>query len=496
MTQDRSISATFSINSYNLQVSSTTGGSVSGSGSYDYGSSASILATPQTGYQFVGWTGDGINDQNSTSTSVLITQDTNISAVFSIKLYSLSVVAGNGGSISGGGDFEHGTDANISAISEQGYSFSAWSGDGISDPISTNTTVAMTQDRSISATFSINSYNLQVSSTTGGSVSGSGSYHYGSSASILATPQTGYQFVGWTGDGINDQNSTSTSVLITQDTNISAVFSIKSYSLSIVAGNGGSISGGGDFEHGTDANISAIPEQGYSFSGWSGDGIANSSDANTTVAMTQDRSISATFSINSYNLQVSSTTGGSVSGSGSYDYGSSASILATPQTGYQFVGWTGDGINDQNSTGTSVLITQDTNISAVFSIKSYSLSIFDGNGGFISGGGDFEHGTDANISAISEQGYSFSGWSGDGISDPISTNTTVAMTQDRSISATFSINSYNLQVSSTTGDLSLGVVPMITDHPRAYWQLLKLGINSFVGPAMGSMIKTPRALLF
>ena len=286
-----------------------------------------------------------------------------------------------GGSISGGGDFEHGTDANISAISEQGYSFSAWSGDGISDPISTNTTVAMTQDRSISATFSINSYNLQVSSTTGGSVFGSGSYDYGSSASILATPQTGYQFVGWTGDGINDQNSTSTSVLITQDTNISAVFSIKSYSLSIVDGNGGSISGGGDFEHGTDANISAIPEQGYSFSAWSGDGIENSSDANTTVAMTQDRSISATFSINSYNLQVSSTTGGSVSGSGSYDYGSSASILATPQTGYQFVGWTGDGINDQNSTGTSVLITQDTNISAVFSIKSYSISIFDGNGG-------------------------------------------------------------------------------------------------------------------
>ena len=190
------------------------------------------------GYQFVGWTGDGINDQNSTSTSVLITQDTNISAVFSIKSYSLSVVAGNGGSISGGGDFEHETDANISAISEQGYSFSAWSGDGISDPISTNTTVAMTQDRSISATFSINSYNLQVSSTTGGSVSGSGSYDYGSSASILATPQTGYQFVGWTGDGINDQNSTSTSVLITQDTNISAVFSIKSYSLSVVAGNG------------------------------------------------------------------------------------------------------------------------------------------------------------------------------------------------------------------------------------------------------------------
>ena len=155
MTQDRSISATFSINSYNLQVSSTTGGSVFGSGSYDYGSSSSILATPQTGYQFVGWTGDGISNTSDA-----------------------------------------------------------------------NTTVTMTQDRSVSATFSINSYNLQVSSTTGGSVSGSGSYDYGSSASILATPQIGYQFVGWTGDGINDQNSTSTSVLITQDTNISAVFSI------------------------------------------------------------------------------------------------------------------------------------------------------------------------------------------------------------------------------------------------------------------------------
>ena len=56
-----------------------------------------------------------------------------------------------------------------------------------------------------------------------------------------------------------------TTVDMSMDRNVSATFSLNSYDLTVLAGNGGSASGTGTFNHGTDANISATPETGYSF---------------------------------------------------------------------------------------------------------------------------------------------------------------------------------------------------------------------------------------
>ena len=172
----------------------------------------------------------------------------------------------------------------------------------------------MTQDRSVSASFTINSYDLSVVAGNGGSVSGSGSFTHGSSASISATPDTGYSFAGWTGDGVTDSTQLSTSVDMTQDRSVSASFTINSYDLSVLAGNGGSVSGSGSFTHGSSASISATPDTGYSFAGWTGDGVTDSTQLSTSVDMTQDRSVSASFTINSYDLSVVAGNGGSVSG--------------------------------------------------------------------------------------------------------------------------------------------------------------------------------------
>ena len=222
-------------------------------------------------------------------------------------------------------------------------------------------------DRTISATFSINSYSLSVLAGNGGSVTGSGTFEHGSTATISATPETGYSFGGWSGSGVTNTQSMETTVDMSMDRNLSATFSINSYSLSVLAGNGGSVSGAGTFNHGIYANISATPETGYSFSGWSGSGITNSESMETTVDMSMDRTISATFSINSYSLSVLAGNGGSVTGSGTFEHGSTATISAIPNSGYSFIGWLGDGILDVNSTTTSVEMTQSRTISAIFS---------------------------------------------------------------------------------------------------------------------------------
>ena len=57
------------------------------------------------------------------------------------------------------------------------------------------------------------------------------------------------------------------------------------YLLNVSGNNGGSVSGGGNYEHGTSAPITATPNQGYNFDGWTGDGILEINNSSTTVSM-------------------------------------------------------------------------------------------------------------------------------------------------------------------------------------------------------------------
>ena len=63
------------------------------------------------------------------------------------------MIAEDGGEVSGAGTFEAGTQANIVAVESPGFVFTNWSGLGVSDPFSSNTTVSMTANRTITALF-------------------------------------------------------------------------------------------------------------------------------------------------------------------------------------------------------------------------------------------------------------------------------------------------------------------------------------------------------
>jgi hypothetical protein len=223
---------------------------------------------------------------------------------------NLSVSAGAGGTVSGGGSYDYGTSASITATPNTGYSFSGWSGAGVTDSSAATTKVNMTADRSVSASFTLNNHTLSVTAGTGGTVSGEGSYDYGTSASIIATPITGYSFSGWSGAGVTDSSAATTTVSMTADRSVSASFTLNNHTLSVTAGTGGTVSGGGSYGYGTSASITATPDTGYSFSGWSGVGVTDSSAATTTVNMTADRSVSASFTLNNHTLSVTAGTGG------------------------------------------------------------------------------------------------------------------------------------------------------------------------------------------
>ena len=103
----------------------------------------------------------------------------------------------------------------------------------------------MNQDRNLTAQFSIKSYALNLIAGEGGSVSGAGIFNHGSNPAIVATPKTGYNFTGWNGSGVKIPNSNATTVTMDQDRNLTAQFSLKSYSLNLTSGPGGSCLRGG-----------------------------------------------------------------------------------------------------------------------------------------------------------------------------------------------------------------------------------------------------------
>ena len=456
MSQARTLSASFSLNSYDLTVLAGSGGSVTGSGSFSHGTSPSISATPDTGYSFIGWSGEGTADPNASSTTVDMSQARTLSASFSLNSYDLTVLAGSGGSVTGSGSFSHGTNPSISATPDTGYSFNGWSGEGTADPNASSTTVDMSQARTLSASFSLNSYDLTVLAGSGGSVSGSGSFSHGTNPSISATPDTGYSFNGWNGEGIADPSAPSTTVDMSQARSLSASFSLNSYDLTVLAESGGSVSGSGSFPHGSLVNVSATPNSGYSFVQWVGAGISDSTAPNTTLIMNSDQSITAQFaqseqSLFSLVLQANPQSSGILIGDGNYPQDQNVSISAEPIAGYSFDRWEGYPINNSPDSNTSLILDSNITITAHFTRLNYLINLDSPGGGTVTGTGTYAFGSEANLSAEASTGYQFDYWNGTGIPDPLAPVFSLTVSQDLSLEAIFSPLPYTLTLNGSLG---------------------------------------------
>ena len=440
------------LTSYALTINSGNGGSVNAGGNFEHGTNASIIATPDPGYSFAGWTGNGILDSNLSNTIVNMREDRTVNASFTIQQFPLVLSAGPGGTVDGSGSYSYGANATIQATPTTGYVFNGWSGVGITNPNSATTTISMTESREASATFILDQLELSIISGSGGNVSGEGSYAYGSSPTITAIPKDGFSFVRWEGEGITDGSQPITTVEMTKDRLITAFFSEESYRLNLSSGLGGSVQGEGTFPHGSNAPIEAVANTGFTFSGWTGDGVVDANRSITTALMTEARSLTASFTQNIYSLSFASSTGGSLLGEGSFAHGSNAEITAVPDEGYSFNGWMGEGISDLNLSTTTVTMTTNRTVSATFIQNNYELQLSAGHGGSVSGSGSYSHGETAQIAATALDGYTFVEWTGTGIADSNLSSTSVFMDGARSLSATFTIKKYRLEVLADTTD--------------------------------------------
>ena len=246
--------------------------------------------------------GSAVTDLNASTTTVTISGDQAIQASFAPIpagnfLLQLSSNPNNSAAgLIGGGVYANGQTVQISATPIAGFTFQNWTGGTVADENASSTSLTITQDLNLTANFLGFSHQLIANAGPGGSVSGSGAFAYGTTTQITATPNVGHTFVKWDGNlTFANQFSASTSVTITQDANLTAIFAPSFHLVSINVSGQGFVTGAGTYQYGSAVTLTANPIEGHSFSDWSGTGITDSNESTISVTVTQDLNLTANF---------------------------------------------------------------------------------------------------------------------------------------------------------------------------------------------------------
>ncbi|MDB4666378.1 leucine-rich repeat protein [Akkermansiaceae bacterium] len=420
-----------------LTVPTVGNGSVSGGGSYALGVTATLTATPATGYVFISW-------NSAIKNPLTITMDSNqsISAIFGPDTRDPD---GDGLS-----NYQElilfNTDPTDSDSDDDGYLDGQEQGEG-TDPNEAESYPQRT---------------LTVPTVENGSVVGADTYALGAEAVLTATPSPGYVFASWNGDSTATDNpltitmdeEQSVGAIFRQDTRDPDEDGLSNYQELVVFN--------------TDPTDSDSDDDGYP----DGQEQIERTDPNEAESYPQRT------------LTVPTVENGSVSGGGSYALGVTATLTATPAIGYVFTSWSGG----STATGNPLTITMDDeqSVGAIFSqdtrdpdedgLSNYQelvlfntdptdsdsdddgyedgqeqtegtdpneaesfptrvLTINDSANGTFTGGGVYQLGVTATLQAIPDTGYLFGGWVGEviGESNPLS----ITMLVNQSVGANF-----------------------------------------------------------
>jgi uncharacterized repeat protein (TIGR02543 family) len=227
----------------------------------------------------------------------------------------------------------------------------------------------------------VTEFTLTTIANAGGIVSPGGTFNSGATPTVTATPATGYQFSGWTGDvPAGQENNPTITITMDADKTVTASFTEIvvnpiTYILTTNANAGGTVSAGGTFNSGATPTVTATPAPGYQFSGWTGDvPLGQQNNASFTITMDANKQVTASFTeivVNpiTYILTTNANAGGTVSAGGTFNSGATPTVTATAATGFQFNGWAGDvPTGQQNNPTITILMDANKTVTASFSV--------------------------------------------------------------------------------------------------------------------------------
>jgi len=466
---------------YSVAASATPGGSgtITGTGFFPAGVTASLNANPAANFAFVNWTENGAVISTSANYNFAVTSNRTLVANFAAGSTITTLVSPpTGGTVTGGGSYTNGTSLTVTAATNANYSFVNWTENGAQVSASKSYTFNVASNRTLTANFS--------SATANPAVYYSQPPEPGASLilSSFLSPD------GMDGDNYCYDDFV---VPVTQDIteirwfgtyqsgNLASDFTVQIYS---------SIPGGSQPD--TGSAYAANPLKSFDVGGNAGETYTNSMFAYDFILPSSFHAVAGTrywvqieASQTSYPngwsfihgaggngryfLRITGSTaslaagdasfmligaagtnsstittlaqpagGGFTIGDGAYANGLTNTVSAVPASGYAFAGWSANGATLSTNATYAFPVTTNLTLSAIFNPTfAVTLTASPTSAGAVSGGGNYPALASISVVAYANPGFGFVDWTEGGVPVSTSTNYTFTVAASQALVANF-----------------------------------------------------------
>ena len=333
-------------------------------GVYSYSEASETFTLPQpekVGYDFLGWTGsNGDTPEKNVKIVKGSSGNKEYKANWEAHKYYLSYVL-DGGKLADDAQMYYTIDTPtfvVKAPTRDGYEFLGWTEGNETEPNDgVQVAKGTTGDRTFTAHWTETEYIINYN-LNGGSITGAATtYGITTPTFTLPTPtKNGYTFLGWTGS--NGENPEATVQIVKGsfgNKNYTANWKPIEYSITYNLDGGSASDLKTSYTVETDTFTLSLPTRtGYSFLGWM-EGSSTTAIQNTkiTKGTTGNKTFTAKWALMNYKITLD--YGDTTLGSKTIAYNIESADFNLPETkraGYQFNGWTGDGISTPTTTVT------------------------------------------------------------------------------------------------------------------------------------------------
>ena len=392
---------------------------------YTVESEAFQLPTPvRTGYIFLGWTGEGITEpQEIIEIPQGSTGDRTYTANWQVIEYTITLLEMDGAGTSEALVYTVEQPVTLPTPTREGYAFLGWT---VNSDMAPQLTVVLPQgsigNKTYTANWELTGYTVTMN-LNGGSGETTLLYTVEDEEFALPTPtRNGYEFVGWTGEGIiMPQLNVTIPTGSTGDKAYTANWQVIEYTITLDTNGGPNVS---PIKYTVEDSFT-LPyplRPGYEFAGWTldGSGMLPATPLIIYPGTTGDLHYKAEWRLAEYTITMD-LNGGSGKEKVVYTITDEDFELPTPtRNGYEFVGWTGERITTPQ---TSVKIpkgsTGNKAYTANWKVIQYTIiTLLEGGNAGSSGAYVYTVEETFTLPTPTRTGYTFWGWTGEGITTP------------------------------------------------------------------------------
>lgn len=428
---DKSVTVTFQLKTYPVNVSVEGSGTISLEPqleAYQHGSTVTLTSVPSEGWEFIEWSGD--IESTTVPLEVTVTSELNIVGVFGRKDYPLTVnVIGEGSveeRIIPQRTTQHPYETLVELTSKptDGWVFYRWRGDlsGNENPI----TIEIDESKTVTSEFKSIDELLTIEIIGEGTVEiqqeSFESNRSRSRISLTTAPTEGWRFVEWGGDLSGAENPTNIDLIDFKS--VIAKFERIIYTLNIEIEGEGTVNRDSEqteFSFNDRVSLKAVPEQGWMFNMWLGH--ENSTSNPIELVFDRNHDLTAKFTQIMHPVDIVVYGSGSVTRNvmstqeNMYPEGTIIQLTARPGNGWYFSHWTGS-IDSTSQNPISIRVDSSTTINANFLRNNYTVNLLSNGSGNIvisptSNDSLFQFESSVQIHATPNQDWRFDGWTGD-----------------------------------------------------------------------------------